>query len=167
MTEKVTLRLRHAAVIMSVLSTLGMAGEVQAATSNSSMAVSANVQATCAIAANPLAFGTYSSNQLDAATTIGVNCTNTTTYSVSLDTGSGTGATVAQRKMSNGAQTLTYTVYSDAARSTLWGSTINTNTVAGTGTGSSQSLNVYGRIPAGQLPTPGAYSDTLTATITY
>ncbi|WP_277971552.1 spore coat protein U domain-containing protein, partial [Sphingomonas echinoides] len=33
--------------------------------------------------------------------------------------------------------------------------------------GSSQSLNVYGRIPAGQLPTPGAYSDTLTATITY
>ena len=167
MIQNVTLQIRKATILLSAISCLAVSTGAQAATSNSTMAVSANVQATCAINANPLAFGTYSSSQLDAATTIGVNCTNTTTYSVSLDTGSGTGATVAQRKMSNGAQTLTYTVYSDSARSALWGTTVNTNTVAGTGTGSSQLLNVYGRIPAGQLPTPGAYSDTLTATITY
>lgn len=146
---------------------LGLAGQAQAATGNSTMAVSATVQATCSIAANPLAFGTYSSAQLDMSTTIAVNCTNTTNYNVSLDAGSGTGATVAQRKMSNGAQTLNYTVYTDAARSAVWGSTISTNTVAGTGTGAAQTLSVYGRIPAGQLPTPGAYADTLTATITY
>lgn len=156
----------HFAVLLAGTA-LSVAAGAHAATSSSTMAVSATVQATCFINANPLAFGTYVSAQLDATTTIGVNCTNTTTYNVSLDAGGGAGATVAQRKMSNGSQTLNYTIFSDAARSNVWGSTISTNTVAGTGTGSAQTLTVYGRIPGGQLPTPGAYADTLTATITY
>lgn len=143
------------------------ASPAHAATANSTMAVSANVQATCSITANPLAFGTYSSGQSDAATTLSVSCTNTTTYNVGLDAGTGTGATVGARKMASGSQSLTYAVYTDAGRSNVWGSTVGTNTVAGTGTGSAQTLNVYGRIPAGQLPTPGAYTDTITATITY
>lgn len=144
-----------------------LSGSASAATANSTMGVSATVQATCSITANPLAFGTYTATQLDAATTLSVTCTNTTTYNVGLDAGGGTGATVAIRKMANGAQLLNYSVYSDSARSTVWGTTIGTNTVAGTGNGSSQSLNVYGRIPAGQSPTPGSYSDTVTATVTY
>lgn len=146
---------------------LGCAGSANAATANSSMAVSATVQAACSISANPLAFGTYSASQVDASTTLSVSCTNTTTYNVGLDAGGGTGATVANRKMINGSQTLGYGIYSDSSRSTVWGATVGTNTVAGTGTGSAQTLNVYGRIPAGQLPPPGAYTDTVTATITY
>ncbi len=142
-------------------------GSAQAATSSSSMAVSATVQATCSISANALAFGTYSSAQLDAASTLSVSCTNTTGYNVGLDAGSGSGASVASRKMSNGAQLLSYSVYSDSSRATVWGATVGTNTVTGTGTGSAQTINVYGRIPAGQLPTPGSYTDTITATITY
>lgn len=155
------------AVRMLAFVALAMPGVLQAATSNSSMPVSATVQATCSITASPLAFGTYSSAQLDAATTLAVNCTNTTSYNVGLDAGGGTGATVAQRKMVNGAQTLNYTVYSDTGRANVWGATVGTNTVAGTGTGAVQTLNVYGRIAAGQAPTPGSYVDTLTATITY
>ena len=138
-----------------------------AATATSTMAVSATVQATCGITASPLAFGTYASAQLDAATTLSVSCTNTTAYNVGLDAGTGSGATVAARKMSSGSQTLTYAVYSDSGRSTVWGPTVGTNTVTGTGTGAAQTLNVYGRIAAGQLPTPGSYADTITATITY
>ncbi len=160
--------LRHSRLAgLAALVVLGSAGSAHAATANSSMAVSATVQATCSITANPLAFGTYNSGQLDAATTLAVSCTNTTNYSVGLDAGSGSGATVATRKMANGGQTLNYAVYSDAARSALWGATVGTNTVAGTGIGASQTINVYGRIPAGQLPTPGSYTDTVTATITY
>ena len=162
-----TLQRRTYFISAALLTAIAIPGVAQAATANSAMPVSATVQATCSITASPLAFGTYSSTQLDAATTLAVNCTNTTSYNVGLDVGSGTGATVAQRKMANGAQTLTYTVYSDTGRATLWGPTVGTNTVAGTGSGSVQTLNVYGRIAAGQAPTPGSYADTLTATVTY
>jgi spore coat protein U-like protein len=166
-TYPVTASLRRTCAASAALLAAFVPGVVQAATSNSSMPVSATVQATCSITASPLAFGTYSSAQLDATTTLAVNCTNTTSYNVGLDIGSGSGATVAQRKMANGSQTLNYTVYSDIGRATLWGPTVGTNTVAGTGSGSVQILNVYGRIAAGQAPTPGSYADTLTATVTY
>lgn len=160
------LQLKCAASALALVA-LAAPGIAQAATGNSSMPVSATVQATCSITASPLAFGPYASTQVDAATTLAVNCTNTTSYNVGLDAGSGAGATVAQRKMVNGTQALNYTVYSDLGRATLWGATVGTNTVAGVGSGAVQTLNVYGRIPAGQAPTPGAYADTLTATITY
>ena len=96
-----------------------------------------------------------------------MSCTNTTPYTVALNAGTGTGATVAVRKMTSSAQTLNYSLYQDNARGTVWGQTTGTDTVAGTGNGSAQALTVYGRIPAGQLPTPGSYSDTITATISY
>ena len=160
------LRISLSVTVFAVTLT-GWTGSARAATTNSSMPVSANVPATCSITASPLAFGTYSSVQTDTTTTLSVSCTNTTTYSVGLDAGGGSGATVAARKMSNGTQTLTYSVYSDTSRALVWGTTIGTNTVAGTGTGGAQNINVYGRIPAGQLPTPGSYADTITATITY
>lgn len=138
-----------------------------AATATASMSVTASVQATCTVSATGLSFGTYVSAQLDASTTLSVSCTNTTPYNIGLDVGTGTGATVSSRKMTSGAQTLTYSVYSDSGRATVWGPTIGTNTVTGTGNGSAQSFTVYGRIPSGQLPTPGSYSDTVTATVTY
>ena len=139
----------------------------QASTSTASMAVSATVPSTCSISANALAFGNYSSAQTDGSTTLSVTCANSTTYTVALDAGTGTGATVTTRKMTSGAQTLNYSLYTDSARSSVWGTTTGTNTVAGTGTGSAQSLTVYGRIPGSQTPQPGSYTDTITATITY
>jgi spore coat protein U-like protein len=138
-----------------------------AATSTTTMSVTATVQATCSVSAATLAFGTYTGTQLDGSSTLSVSCTNTTPYTVALNVGTGTGATVAVRKMTASATTLNYSLYQDSARGTVWGQTTGTDTVAGTGNGSAQTLNVYGRIPSGQLPTPGSYSDTITATITY
>lgn len=158
------------ALFVAGVATLGWFASASAgfaATATSSMSVTATVQATCTISAGALAFGTYTSTQLDASSTVTVSCTNTTTYNIGLDVGTGTGATVNSRKMTNGAQTLTYSLYSDSGRSTVWGPTIGTNTVTGTGNGSAQNFTVYGRVPSGQLPTPGSYSDTVTATITY
>lgn len=143
------------------------ASPAAAATSTATMSVTATVQATCSASATTLAFGTYTGVQLDGSSTLSVSCTNTTPYTVSLNVGTGTGATVAVRKMTASTQALNYSLYQDSGRSTVWGQTIGTDTLAGTGNGSAQSLTVYGRIPAGQLPTPGSYSDTITATITY
>jgi spore coat protein U-like protein len=131
------------------------------------MSVTATVQATCSVSATTLAFGTYTGVQLDGSSTLTVNCTNTTPYTLALDAGTGTGGTVAARKMSASGQTLNYSLYQDSGHATPWGQTTGTDTTAGIGNGSAQPLTVYGRIPAGQLPTPGAYADTITATITY
>lgn len=59
--------------------------------------------------------------------------------------------------------TLAYALYQDSAHTINWGNTVST----GTGNGSAQTLTVYGEVPAGQSVTPGAYTDTITATITY
>jgi len=62
---------------------------------------------------------------------------------------------------------VTYGIYSDIARATAWGSLAGA-TIAGTGTGLTQSLTMYGRVPPqSPTPPPGNYSDTLIATITY
>src|SRR5262249_56597254 len=100
--------------------------------------------------------------------TITVTCTNTSPYNVGLDPGTATGATVTTRKMSGpGGALLAYALYQDAAHTKNWGNTVGTDTVAGTGNGNAQSLTVYGQVAAGQYVTPGAYADTITATITY
>jgi spore coat protein U-like protein len=92
---------------------------------------------------------------------------NTTTYTVGLSAGLASGATVTTRKMQDGANLLSYALYSSSGRSTNWGNTAGTNWVAGTGSGVAQPHAIYGQIAAGQHPTPGSYTDTITATITY
>ena len=69
--------------------------------------------------------------------------------------------------MSSGANTITYTLYSDTNRTVLWGNTVGTNTVTGTGNGASQSYTIYGQVPPQNTPAPAVYTDTVTVTVTY
>jgi spore coat protein U-like protein len=69
--------------------------------------------------------------------------------------------------MKSGSYTLNYSLFSDSARTVNWGNTVGTDTVAGTGNGSGQSIIVYGRLPGGQALNIGTYTDTITATVTY
>lgn len=140
-------------------------GLPDAATTTATMAVTATVVASCSISAAALAFGNYTSAAVDAVATISVTCSTGTTYDIELDAGTASGATTATRAMQNGSNTLSYNIYSNSGRSTVWG--LTTDKVSGTGTGSAQSLSAYGRIPAGQSVAAGSYSDTITATITY
>lgn len=68
--------------------------------------------------------------------------------------------------MINGANLVPYQLYTNPARTTVWGNTIGTNTVTGTGNGLIQPLTVYGRVPSASAPA-GPYLDVITATITY
>ncbi len=161
---------RSLAATMATLIAAGAASPALATTATTTFAVTASVLQTCLVAATPLAFGNYdptSATPTDGSTTLLVTCTNATPYTVGLSAGGGTGATVATRKLTNGGNTLNYSLYQNGARSTLWGTTIGTDTVAGTGTGLAQSLTVYGRIPALQAAVQGAYTDTITVTVTY
>jgi len=135
---------------------------------STTFSVTATVSSVCVISAVALAFGTYSSVVLNGTTTVTPTCTSGTTYNIGLDVGQGSGATVAVRKMTLSAgNTLNYSLYSDTNHSVVWGPTIGTNTVTGTGNGAAQPLTVYGQIPGSQYPIVGSYTDTVTATVTY
>lgn len=139
-------------------------------TSYSLQSVSATVTANCSVSATPMNFGSsgsLASAAVDAAAAVSVSCSNGTAYTVSLSAGFGSGATVAARKMAAGFNSITYSLYRDSGRTQVWGNTIGTDTVGGTGTGSAVSHTVYGRVPVQATPPPGSYSDTVVVTVTY
>jgi spore coat protein U-like protein len=50
----------------------------------------------------------------------------------------------------------------------IWGDgSASTNTVAGIGIGSNQSLTAYGQIPAAEAGAVGTFNDTVVATVTF
>lgn len=144
-----------------------------AAQSTDTVAVSATVTQNCVINASALAFGdvnTLSGAAVDASGTIDVTCTSETPWTASADAGQTEGATLGARKLLNGTNELSYALYADAARTSLWGDGVAeaSTTLADVGTGSSQVKTFYGRIAASQTSAPaGVYNDTVTVTVAY
>ena len=143
-----------------------------AATTSTTLNVSATVTANCTVSSSAVAFGNVnplSGSNVDATGGITVTCTNGTAWTAAAGVGSGTGATFASRKMSSGGNLLNYTLYTDAARTTVWGDgTGSTGQFSNTGSGLAQAVTVYGRVPSGQTTVPpGAYADTVSVTVTY
>ncbi len=152
------------------------AGTAAAATTEATLMVSATVDATCAVSANPLNFGSYSpgGGTLNANTTLAVLCTRGAAFTVAMDAGMG-GGTVAQRLMTSGTSKLQYNLYTSAARTTVWGDgTISSAMVAGLGKGLARvdaiTETVYGQLPdnaANRNIAPGVYTDTIHITVSY
>ncbi|MBB3255496.1 spore coat protein U-like protein [Paraburkholderia bannensis] len=144
---------------------------VYAGSKSATFQVTLTVQADCSINTNPLNFGSTGvlSSNIDQQTNLNVTCSTGTPYAVALDAGTPTGSTVASRLLANAGATGTvkYNLYQDAARTQVWGQTAGTDTVAGTGTGTAQSIMVYGRVPAQNTPAPDTYQSTVTATVTF
>jgi spore coat protein U-like protein len=141
-----------------------------AATATSNFQVRITINATCTAAtATDLDFGTAGvlASNIDTTSSLQVTCTNTTPYNIGFNAGvNGTGVT-ARKLKAGGSEMIAYSIYSDAGRTTNWGNTVGTDTVAGTGNGSAQSYTAYGRVPPQTTPTPGNYTDTITVTVTY
>ncbi|MFL9880281.1 spore coat U domain-containing protein [Herbaspirillum rhizosphaerae] len=137
-------------------------------TATGSLINTATVLASCTVVGSTIAFGNYTSSQVDQTGNVAVLCTNGTSYTIGLDAGAGTGATTSVRKLSGSlGGTLNYALYRDSGHTNNWGSTIGTDTQAGTGNGLIQNLTVYGRIAGSQTPLAGVYTDTVTVTLTY
>lgn len=152
-----------------------VAGVAQAATTTTTFAVTATVQSTCSATAAALAFPNYTpgTGTLTGNTNINVKCTKNTPFTVSLNAGSTTGDAYTQRLMASGTNTLQYNLYTTAALATIFGDgTAGSATVGGTGTGiaTAVAVTVFGQLPdnaTNQAAVPGAYSDTITVTVTY
>ncbi|MBO9685936.1 MAG: spore coat protein U domain-containing protein [Mitsuaria chitosanitabida] len=146
-----------------------------ALTVTSTFQVTATITSSCTVSGSTLNFGSTidplaTAVPLDAASTLTVTCSNTTPYAVSLNAGTNAGgaSNFTARTMKSGANTLGYQLYLDSGRTTVWGDgTASSSTKSGTGSGSAQSLTVYGRIPSLSGVIPGTYTDTVTVTVTY
>ena len=142
-----------------------------AATATTNFTVNANVLAACSVEATDLDFGDYTASSVsvdDATSTVTVTCTDGEDYTVALDAGAGSSATVAARAMTSGSDELPYGLYTSAAYDTVWGDgTASTSTIAATGNGLQQPHTVYGRIQTGQYVPAGAYVDTILVTVNF
>ena len=132
--------------------------------------VTANVVDGCLITAGDLDFGDYSAVAVlakDATSTIQVDCSTGAVFAVALNEGIN-GGDFTGRLMTNGTDTLTYNLFLDATRLIVWGDDSGlTQDVTGVSLGAPIDYTVYGRLNAGQDVSTGAYSDTITATITF
>ena len=137
--------------------------------------------ATCTVSATGIAFGTYipsNASPTDRTGTVTVTCSaalQTVNYTVALNAGLNSGGSFANRRMKNGTSLLSYQIYSNSARTTVWGNgTGGSSTVSGSFnclvacTNTKRNHTAYGRLPALQwTASPGAHSDTITVTVTF
>lgn len=147
-----------------------LSASAQTSTTSATFSVTATVQPSCTVVGGgTLAFGLVVPGvQSDSSLVINTICTQGTSYSLALNAGTGSGATVAQRRMTSGSNTLVYQLYRDNARSDPWGDGSNgTSTFSGTGSGLPQGITVYGRVPSSASVAEGSYTDTVTVTATY
>ena len=135
---------------------------------STTLPVSGSVAANCSVSAGTLGFGSYSGAQVNSSATVSVNCSNGAPYQVSL--GGGSNQSGSTRRMAGPLSSyLNYELFRDSARTLAWGdgSAQLGSRQSGTGSGNAQSLTVYGRIPAGQSPAAGSYSDSVVVTVEY
>jgi len=136
----------------------------------SSFNVSATLIASCTISVSNMDFGVIDTTivgPVDQTATIDVSCTNASEYTIGIGSGlqpAGDGPT--DRRMTNGANVLAYGLYHDQSRTSSWGLSL-TNVAIGIGTGSNQSLTVFGRIFSDQQTSVGHYADSVVVTVYY
>lgn len=155
------------AVAMVVVSLTFSNAQAQSVTDN--MPVTITIQNACEISTAPttLDFGTHGvlSSTVDNTSTISVTCTTAAPYNIGLN--GGVSGDINARTMLNGTDSVAYQLYQEAARTTVWGDTVGTNTLASTGTGVEQYFSVYGRVAPQTTPPANTYNDTVTVTVTY
>ena len=149
---------------------LGLAATASAQTTTTTMTVSTTMSASCSVSASALSFGTSVPSPMTAAVdgtaTITATCTNGRPYSIGLDRGSSPTGTESLRQMTGSGGTVNYAIYSDASRTTVWGSA-DSSLVRQTGTGLAQPLTAYGRMPLQTGVVAGTYTDSVTVTVTF
>jgi len=147
-----------------------------AGSATSTFAVTASVSNNCTISTTAISFGGYdpvvanSSTPLDSAGSITITCTKGAATTIGLNAGSnGASASGTTRAMKSGSNYLSYEIYQDSTRTTVWGNSgtdLFTPPVAPSH--APRVFTTYGRVPADQDVGAGAsYSDTVMATVNF
>lgn len=149
--------------------------EAHAGNASANLDVSARVSKNCLISAASLVFADYdpiganATTPLQATATIQVTCTKEAQTIIDLDQGlnpaAGSTSILPRRQMLSGSAMLLYDIFQDAG-GTVWGQGAPASR-AYLGSGLTDSLTVYGQLPAGQNVPAGDYGDTITATVNF
>lgn len=160
-----------AALVLSGAAHFTTAG-LSAATASANMPVTATVTNNCTITTNPIAFGSYdpvvsqATANLDATGAVIIACTKGAVTTLGLDTGANVSA--GTRRLTSSGNFMSYELYQDSSRSTVWGN--SGADVYNSGTAPSKdgrTFQVYGRISGGQDVPAGSYADTIVATVNF
>jgi spore coat protein U-like protein len=140
-------------------------------------AATAGAAVSCGVSTTGVAFGSYDpvlGQNRDTSGTISVSCTgnsgDSVSYSLLLSAGNGA---FSSRAMAGSAVPLQYNLYTDIARSQVWGDGTGGTLVVSDSYSISTSptvrnYTVYGRIPAGETGvTAAAYNDSIAITLDY
>jgi len=159
------------AVSISVV--LSMSGNVYAGTDTTSFNATITITSACDIHTNPatnMAFGSVASTatNVSATSTLTVNCTLLTPYTIALDNGLHGSSGPVRAMQDTGTNQVGYQLYRDALHTLVWGSTTGTggNVFSGAGLGTATPVTVYGLVSSANSPA-GSYTDTVVATLTY
>lgn len=145
------------------------------------VATGAQAVTSCTASGAVLSLGPYTGETSAPADSVGsftVRCTRDggpQDVPVTLGIGpSGTSGTIASRKLKqvSGSDLLSYNLYRDALRQSVWGETPGVDTMTRTVSIPNKAtadvtFNIYGRIPGLQNVYAGAYSDVLVVTFSY
>jgi spore coat protein U-like protein len=171
--------LKKSVVTAALIACGALAVNANAATSpqTSTFQVTATVISSCSVTTSPIAFGNYdptSTTALTAQGAVNAKCTKGSVVAVALDQGThpvtGTStAAIPARQMSNGTVTLPYHIYTTSGGTTEWGNTTAQEPATQTSATVNTALvfTTYGNLPAGADVTAGAYTDTVTASLTF
>ncbi|KEQ52683.1 spore coat U domain-containing protein [Sphingobium chlorophenolicum] len=131
---------------------------------------------TCSASTTGISFGGYDPTSpvpKDGAGSVTLSCTGLVSLAGTIDIAISPGSSgdALARRMTQGGAALNYNLYTSASRTTVWGTgSGGTGIVSAPLNGLlsfSQTVQVYGQIPAGQWPQAGPYSDSVIVTITY
>jgi spore coat protein U domain-containing protein, fimbrial subunit CupE1/2/3/6 len=125
----------------------------------------------CTVSTTSVNFGSYNvftGSATDSTGTITIDC-NGSAHDIIVTLSKGASSSFNPRTMTKGAEALSYNLYRDAARTSIWG-----DGSGGTSTYTNPNppngafnVTVYGRVPAGQDVSAGVYSDTVSAVINF
>lgn len=152
--------------------TLGFAAPALGQSSTSGVSVSAIVGKNCSITTTAVNFGSYdpvvahASSPLDSTGSVVVTCTRGA--GTRIDLGLGSNPSGSTRRMQGGSDFLSYGLYQNPGRTTVWGSgPTGGQTIATAPNKNARTFVVYGRVPAGQDVAAGSYNDIVLATINF
>jgi spore coat protein U-like protein len=142
-----------------------------AATATANLGVSATVTNNCTISTQALAFGSYdpvaahASANLDGTGEVVVACTKGATATIGL--GLGSNASGSTRRMVAGTNFLTYELYNEPTRTTVWDAGGGLLSTGAAPSKAARTFTVYGRVTSNQDVEAGNYSDTVVATVNF
>ena len=160
------------AIAIGVIGALG--STLAAASKTADLTVNASVANNCTISTGAIAFGPYDpvganatagSGDLSGNGHVYVACTKGA--AATIDLGNGGAADANSRRLTSGADTLTYQLYRSDG-STVWGAGSGTGGVTYNSTSKTQTdLVVVGKVAGGQDVAAGTYTNTIVATVNF